>query len=192
MTNVHFLRPSELCFTRFLSSHFQFTRPLYPYPPNRNRFVMFRVFLVFVSETTVRPVALIRLCRRDGIEHGRGSLESGREISILRCFSTRFFFFFYPTEPTCAPGEWQCGSGRCVPGTFRCDGENDCGDYSDETGCTNVTCSSTQFLCDNGRCVPATWKCDSENDCGDGSDEGDFCAEKTCAYFQVSVPDEKR
>lgn len=89
------------------------------------------------------------------------------------------------TEPTCAPGEWQCGSGRCVPGTFRCDGENDCGDYSDETGCTNVTCSSTQFLCDNGRCVPSTWKCDSENDCGDGSDEGDFCAEKTCAYFQV-------
>ncbi|KAF0767414.1 low-density lipoprotein receptor-related protein 2, partial [Aphis craccivora] len=92
------------------------------------------------------------------------------------------------TKPTCAPGEWQCGSGRCVPGTFRCDGENDCGDYSDETGCTNVTCSSTQFLCDNGRCVPATWKCDSENDCGDGSDEGDFCAEKTCAYFQFTCP----
>lgn len=94
-------------------------------------------------------------------------------------------FIYYIIEPTCAPGEWQCGSGRCVPGTFRCDGENDCGDYTDETGCTNVTCSSTQFLCDNGRCVPSTWKCDSENDCGDGSDEGDFCAEKTCAYFQV-------
>lgn len=95
-------------------------------------------------------------------------------------------YYRFP-EPTCAPGEWQCGSGRCVPGTFRCDGENDCGDYSDETGCTNVTCSSTQFLCENGRCVPATWKCDSENDCGDGSDEGDFCAEKTCAYFQVGL-----
>lgn len=89
------------------------------------------------------------------------------------------------SEPTCAPGEFQCTSGRCVPATFRCDSENDCGDYSDETGCVNVTCSSSQFLCDNGRCIPATWKCDSENDCGDSSDEGEFCAEKTCAYFQV-------
>lgn len=91
----------------------------------------------------------------------------------------------YCSEPTCAPGEFQCTSGRCVPATFRCDSENDCGDYSDETGCVNVTCSSSQFLCDNGRCIPATWKCDSENDCGDSSDEGEFCAEKTCAYFQV-------
>ncbi|XP_046659437.1 low-density lipoprotein receptor-related protein 2 [Homalodisca vitripennis] len=92
------------------------------------------------------------------------------------------------TKPTCTPGEFQCTSGRCVPSTFRCDSENDCGDYSDETGCVNVTCSSSQFLCDNGRCIPATWKCDSENDCGDSSDEGDFCAEKTCAYFQFTCP----
>ncbi|KAI5717758.1 hypothetical protein M8J77_010754 [Diaphorina citri] len=92
------------------------------------------------------------------------------------------------TKPTCAPGEFQCASGRCVPSTFKCDAENDCGDYSDETGCVNVTCSLSQFACENGRCVPSTWKCDSENDCGDGSDEGDFCSEKTCAYFQFTCP----
>ncbi len=90
-------------------------------------------------------------------------------------------------EPTCSASEFQCGSGRCVPVTFKCDGENDCGDYTDETGCVNVTCSSSQFLCENRRCIPSTWKCDSENDCGDGSDEGDFCTEKTCAYFQVRI-----
>ncbi|CAB3367800.1 Hypothetical predicted protein [Cloeon dipterum] len=92
------------------------------------------------------------------------------------------------TKPTCPSDEFQCTSGRCIPMSFKCDSENDCGDFSDETGCKNVTCSSSQFQCDNGRCVPATWKCDSENDCGDGSDEGDFCAEKTCAYFQFTCP----
>ena len=57
---------------------------------------------------------------------------------------------------------------------------------TDEQDCTNKTCEENQFRCDNGRCIPNTWKCDGENDCGDSSDEGDFCAEKTCAYFQVS------
>ena len=89
------------------------------------------------------------------------------------------------SAPTCGPGEFQCTTGRCIPGSFKCDAENDCGDFSDETGCVNVTCTLSQFRCDNGRCIPATWKCDSENDCGDGSDEADFCAEKTCAYYQV-------
>lgn len=94
-------------------------------------------------------------------------------------------YSFLPIEPTCGAGEFQCSSGRCIPISFKCDSENDCGDYSDETGCVNVTCAQSQFLCDNGRCIPLTWKCDSENDCGDGSDEGESCTEKTCAYFQV-------
>lgn len=92
---------------------------------------------------------------------------------------------YHPPESTCAPSDFMCKSGRCIPATFKCDSENDCGDYSDEAGCGNITCSASQFQCDNGRCVPNTWKCDSENDCGDLSDEGSHCAEKTCAYYQV-------
>lgn len=96
--------------------------------------------------------------------------------------------FFILVEPTCGSNEFQCKSGRCIPSNFRCDQENDCGDHSDEFDCGNVTCAASQFACENGRCIPNIWKCDSENDCGDGSDEGDFCAEKTCAYFQFTCP----
>ena len=92
------------------------------------------------------------------------------------------------TKPTCSSNEFQCKAGRCIPLSFRCDAENDCGDYSDETGCPNITCTASQFTCDNGRCIPANWKCDSENDCGDSSDEGEFCAAKTCSYFQFTCP----
>lgn len=97
-------------------------------------------------------------------------------------------FIIVFAEPTCSSNEFQCKSGRCIPQNFRCDQENDCGDHSDEFECANVTCASSQFACENGRCIPNIWKCDSENDCGDSSDEGDFCAEKTCAYFQFTCP----
>lgn len=92
------------------------------------------------------------------------------------------------TEVTCREEEFQCDSRKCIPNTFRCDSDNDCGDFSDETGCVNVTCEASYFQCDNGRCIPVNWKCDSENDCGDSSDEGDFCANKTCSYFQFTCP----
>ncbi|XP_015909717.1 low-density lipoprotein receptor-related protein 2 isoform X1 [Parasteatoda tepidariorum] len=92
------------------------------------------------------------------------------------------------SKSTCGSREFSCSSGRCIPQSFRCDSDNDCGDYSDEMGCVNVTCEATEFPCENGRCIPKSWKCDSENDCGDGSDEGDFCTEKTCAYYQFTCP----
>ncbi|CAL4129068.1 unnamed protein product, partial [Meganyctiphanes norvegica] len=92
------------------------------------------------------------------------------------------------TKATCGSDEFQCESGICIPNTFKCDSDNDCGDFSDETSCVNVTCESSYFQCGNGRCIPMNWKCDSENDCGDSSDEGEFCANKTCSYFQFTCP----
>ncbi|XP_013929765.1 PREDICTED: sortilin-related receptor, partial [Thamnophis sirtalis] len=77
---------------------------------------------------------------------------------------------------TCDQFSFQCQNGVCVSLVWKCDGTDDCGDYSDEANCENPTeapsCSRYyQFQCDNGHCIPNRWKCDQENDCGDWSDE---------------------
>ena len=53
---------------------------------------------------------------------------------------------------------------------YRCDGDDDCRDKSDEKDCKK-TCSHGQFYCDNGKCIKGSFRCDKDNDCGDGSDE---------------------
>ncbi|KAF3823676.1 hypothetical protein GH733_007144 [Mirounga leonina] len=81
----------------------------------------------------------------------------------------------------CDEFSFQCQNGVCVSLIWKCDGMDDCGDYSDEANCENPTeapnCSRYfQFQCENGHCIPNRWKCDGENDCGDWSDERD-CGE---------------
>ena len=71
------------------------------------------------------------------------------------------------------PNSWDftCDNKRCIPKTWRCDGDDDCLDNSDEVGqnCTTPACSDTDFRCASGRCIPNSFKCDTDNDCGDFS-----------------------
>ncbi|CAH1246976.1 TLL1 [Branchiostoma lanceolatum] len=69
----------------------------------------------------------------------------------------------------CSAGEFGCANGGCITDSWICDGDNDCGDMSDEQDCG--ACGGGRFECANGNCITSDWVCDDDNDCGDASDE---------------------
>ncbi|KAF3703311.1 SCO-spondin Precursor [Channa argus] len=81
---------------------------------------------------------------------------------------------FSPTVPTsaCRSYEFSCDTDeQCVPQAWRCDGETDCMDGSDEQECT-APCGPGQVPClSGGQCVAYQHLCDGTLDCRDASDE---------------------
>ena len=41
--------------------------------------------------------------------------------------------FYFTDDHVCLNTQFSCDNGRCVPSSYVCDYENDCGDNSDET-----------------------------------------------------------
>ena len=42
------------------------------------------------------------------------------------------------TAAACADHQWRCGNGECIKKEWKCDGEQDCADNSDELKCENT------------------------------------------------------
>uniref|UniRef100_A0A4W5JW56 Uncharacterized protein n=1 Tax=Hucho hucho TaxID=62062 RepID=A0A4W5JW56_9TELE len=76
----------------------------------------------------------------------------------------------------CKAGELTCQNGKCVSEKKRCDGNDDCGDRTDESDCgrimDNVQCSDSTYKCENNKCTnKENPECDGTPDCEDKSDE---------------------
>ncbi|XP_050949807.1 ST14 transmembrane serine protease matriptase b [Labeo rohita] len=100
------------------------------------------------------------------IKSNEATIKFHSDLSYVSEGFSAEFLAFEPTDP--CPGKFQCDNDLCVSPNLKCDGYNDCGDMSDERGCT---CNETQIKCNNGICKPSFWRCDGVNDCGDNTDE---------------------
>lgn len=92
-------------------------------------------------------------------------------------------------QSSCLSDEFLCGNGKCLPRSWRCNGQDECGDATDERSCSPPPTQSQYGLCpfnsvpctqaQSTRCLPASVRCNGVRNCPDGTDELG-CPDTTC------------
>lgn len=92
-------------------------------------------------------------------------------------------------QSSCQSDEFLCGNGKCLPRSWRCNGQDECGDATDERSCSPPPTQSQFGLCpfnsvpctqaQSTRCLPASVRCNGIRNCPDGTDELG-CPDTTC------------
>ncbi|KAM9408318.1 low-density lipoprotein receptor-related protein 3 [Pholidichthys leucotaenia] len=107
-------------------------------------------------------------------------------------------------QSSCQSDEFLCGNGKCLPHAWKCNGQDECGDATDERSCSPPPTQEHPGLCPFGslpcteaqttHCLPSAVRCNGARDCHDGTDELG-CPDTTCGkrlgnfYGSFASPD---
>lgn len=93
-----------------------------------------------------------------------GSGEGDREGTMTNISESIYPTISESSPISCPVSHFMCQNGLCISELYRCDGDSDCTDGSDEIcdgelNGPNSKCKSNEFLCPSGQCVPEESNC---------------------------------